>query len=86
MIASAAGHHHLGVQAWRFTVAVTVGFFWGCAGLCKAQAAEAVPLSYRVPDGCPSEAEFRAAVAQRGGAFEQVEGSGAPREIGRAHV
>ncbi|HEY1533291.1 MAG TPA: hypothetical protein VGF76_04720, partial [Polyangiaceae bacterium] len=45
------------------------------------RAADAVQLAYAVPDGCPSEADFRAAVTERGGRFDGVSAPGSARGL-----
>ena len=45
------------------------------------RAADPVQLVYAVPDGCPSESDFRAAVTERGGRFDGASAPGSARGL-----
>ncbi|HKO51059.1 MAG TPA: hypothetical protein VJV79_25295 [Polyangiaceae bacterium] len=76
MIVPFALRHQSGVKAWNRAGLLVFGsfvqFFWGSA----AQAADRVALAYGAAPGCPSEADFKAAVEGRGGHFEGPSGAG----------
>jgi len=45
------------------------------------RAADPVQLAYAAPDGCPSESDFRAAVTERGGRFDEASAPGSARGL-----
>ena len=75
VIALQALHHQPGVKALTRAGLVVLGCFAPICWGSRAEAADRVALAYDAALGCPSEADFQAAVEGRGGHFA---GPGAP--------
>lgn len=83
MIAARPSHHQSGVKALTRAGLWALGTFFGLSWSSLAQGADRVALLYEAPAGCPSEADFQAAVEGRGGHFA---GASAPGSAHALHV
>lgn len=69
VIAARARHHQSGVKALTRAGLVVLGALLGLSRPAFAQGTDRVTLVYEAAAGCPSEADFEAAVEARGGHF-----------------